>query len=212
MLKKIISGIMVIAVCLVGLSGCGQENSADIVMPEIVFAAYNWSPSETEYETGTFIGVSGSLIDSNGNIKYFEFEETNEPYYNYDEESITMEMYSELRNMSEFHKKAVENSVDTYKYSAVSKEDLQEYYGMLEKIDTDTEMLCQGTLFPGINGLYCVYGVRINENNDVEYSPLMEIGDNYYKTENNYAEKLYEKLCNETELERALAGNENKYV
>lgn len=211
MFRKIISVIMAIMVCVVGLSGCG-ESQTEVEMPEIVFAAYNWSPSETEYETGTFIGVSGSLIDSNGNIKYFEFEETNEPYYNYDEESITMEMYSELRNMSEFHKKAVENSVDTDKYSAVSKEDLQEYYGMLEKIDTDTEMLCQGTLFPGINGLYCVYGVRINENNDVEYIPLMEIGENYYKTENNYAEKLYEKLCNETELERALAGNENKYV
>ncbi len=167
-------------------------------MPEIVFVTYYHFPDELEYKTGKFIGTSGYFIDKNGNIKYFEFENEEiacgfleNTVVDKDTNSI-YDSYSEYSILQDLNKKIQENSFET-DYEPISKEKLIGYYDSLfeisnTKIDTDTVRI------PIDQGLSCLYGVRLDENNNEEYLLLNEHGDSYFNNEDRYAEQLSEQL------------------
>ncbi|MGN0609002.1 MAG: hypothetical protein ACI4J6_07330 [Oscillospiraceae bacterium] len=195
MLNKIFALIVSTAMCLSLLSGCSEAETANVVMPDIVFVIFFHYPEEIEYVTGTFIGTAGYYIDKNGEIKYFEFEDKEEPAFDYEKEYITMEEYSDLRKLDELTEKIKENSFDT-DFDAIQKEKLISYYKKLLKIDPKNKLENTKNSLNAVFGLTCFYGVRINGNNEKEYLVAHEYGDFYYSfINNNYnVENLYKQL------------------
>ena len=190
MLKKILNGIMAIAVCVVGLSGCGESQTEEVEMPEIVFVASFHYPGVKDYLTGTFRGTAGYCVDKNGNIKYFEFEYPNDPAYDYEKECITIAEYSEMRKLSEFHKNVKASTIDT-NFSAISQEDLSNYYKTSKKIKNKSKLQKAYTYIYHQGGGLRIYGVRKNADNIEEYVLIHESWTEFYYNKDNHAEKLY---------------------
>ena len=169
---------------------CCVGGDDDIVLPDIVFVAYFHYPEKSKYLSGEFIGTSGYYIDKNGEIKYFEFEDETEPLF--EKESITIEEYSDLRNIEELHKRISEIGIDT-NIEPLSQEDFKKYYKELSKIEKDTKLKCEGSYITITCGSTCFYGVRINDNKE-EYIQIYEGGDTFYLNDDKYAKSLFNHL------------------
>ncbi|MCH5348962.1 MAG: hypothetical protein J1E40_06540, partial [Oscillospiraceae bacterium] len=126
LIKKSITLALAFAIVL-SLSCCGVGDE-DIILPDIVFVDVAHIHTEKEYLTGKFVGTAGYYIDKNGKIFYFEFEDETKPIF--EEKQVTIEEYSDLRNIKELNKRIAENSVDT-KLEPVPKKDLINYYKSL---------------------------------------------------------------------------------
>ena len=193
MFKKLLSGIMAVAVCVVGLSGCGESPPEEVEMPDVVFVMYQYYPIEKEYSTGNFIGTSGCYIDKNGKIRRFEFEDEQNITGILENKNISMKNYFKTRNLDAFYEKVIENSYET-EYSPIPKEDLLNCYKLLLKVDMESELNYQDPHVTAILGLYCIYGIRINEKNEMEYMMIHEFGDAFYESNNKYSNKLYKQI------------------
>ncbi|MBD5145233.1 MAG: hypothetical protein HDT21_04880 [Ruminococcus sp.] len=196
----VVCGVMVLSIIML-FSGCDTEETSskevDQIlqnMPDIVFVMYHYYPLEREYKTGNFIGTSGYYIEKTGEIKYFEFEDE-EPVFDYDNERITIEEYSNLRDIKKIHKKILENNFNT-DYEPIQIEDLVDYHKYLLKINSKYKLEFNVSSVDIVLGLTCFYGVKINENKEEEYILIYEYGDFYYDNDNKYAKKIYAQLKN----------------
>lgn len=173
------------------------SGDSEIVLPDIVFVAVFHYPEEIQYLSGTFIGTAGYYIDKNGEIKYFEFQDEENPIFDIEKDIekgyTTMEEYIELRNLNEFHQKIREICIDT-EFAPVTKSDLTESYNILLKINKKTKLGLEKDNLGTLWGTAYFYGVRINENNAEEYILIHEDGDYYYINDNRYAKKLTSRL------------------
>ena len=187
---------MAIVLCVVGLSGCGESKTEEMEMPEIVFVLSFHYPGVKDYLTGTFKGTAGYCIDKNGDMKYFEFEYPDDPAYEYEKECITVEEYSEIRKLSEFHENVKANIIDT-KFPSINKEELLDYYKLLKKIKSKNELKLAYTYAYHQGGLVRIYGVRKEKDNTEKYILIKESWDVLYNNQDSYSEKLYNsKLTN----------------
>lgn len=169
------------------------SGDSEVVLPDIVFVAVFHYPYEMQYLSGTFIGTAGYCIDKNGEIKYFEFQDEENPIFELDKDYTTMEEYIKLRKLNELHKKIREICIDT-EFAPVAKSDLTESYNMLLKINKKTKLGLEMDNLGTTWGTIYFYGVRINENNAEEYVLIHEFGDYYYINDNRYAKKLTSRL------------------
>lgn len=204
-LKCIFLCIVMILSSTMLFSGCNTDDEFDTLttnMPDIVFVMYHYYPLEREYKTGNFIGTSGYYIEKTGEIKYFEFEDE-KPAFDYDKMNITIEEYSDSRDVKNFHKKIVENSFDT-EYGPVKTEELADYYKALCKINKQTKLHTPLSVMAMVYGLTCFYGITTDDEGNEEYIYIYEFGnESYYTTDNKYTSKMAMMLDNflmETEI------------
>lgn len=199
-LNCIISIILSSIISVTLLTGCNKQE--DIVMPEIVFVAVNHYFIESEIVDDKFVDVepyiqtTGYFINSNGEIKSFEFNDETILYSKDDalnHLTASTDEYLTLRELNSFHQKISNNHSDT-DYDVISKDKLIDYYGTLNKISNEKELVLEKSPINIVTGLTIFYGVRINENNEEELVLIKEDGDLYYESDDSDAEKLYEVL------------------
>ena len=192
-LNSIISIILSAIISVTLLTGCNKQE--DVVMPDILFVICFRYPDEQEYLTGDFLGTAGYYVKSNGEIRYFEFEDKEEPIFDYKQESITMNEYLNDRKINAVHTKVTENSFET-DFEIVTQEKIEQCYKLSMKIDENGIVSIPNTMFSpdAVLGLSYIYSVRYNENNEPEYLMIYEYGNEYYINTDKYAEKLYAEL------------------
>ena len=190
---KLISIILSVIIGVTFLTGCNKQEA--VVMPEIVFVICFRYPLEQEYLTGNFLGTAGYCVKSNGEIRYFEFEDNEESIVDYKQDNITMNEYLNYRKINDVHTKIVENSFETA-FELVTQEKIEQCYELSTKINEDGTVSTPNTMFSpaAVLGLTYIYSVRYNENNALEYLMVYEYGNEYYINSDKYAEKLYIEL------------------
>ena len=189
---------MAIAVCVVGLSGCGESQPEEVVMPEIVFVIAFQYPGVQKYVTDTFEGTAGYYITKEGEMRYFEIDITNNKELFEKQDYITMYDYAEILNINEIHPKITENSFDT-EFEDISVEELVKKYKMLSKVRSSTKLEYMANSFCASYGATYVYGVKLNKDKQEEYILIADYDDTFFYKSNNEITKelanyLHEKF------------------
>lgn len=192
MFKRIISGIMAIAFCVVVLSGCG-EATTDAEMPEIVFVKFYWDYADV---------ITGEYIDKYGCIRSFEFcdmELYTELDNSYPKFSTVKKInqYADVRNIKKVHDLIVEhckNTSDDKIIKTIEKDILKQYYFDLLQVDTDKKMIPCSFYDNMERGWSSMYGIRKNENNSDEFVFIRDYGNAYLSSKEKHTENLFYAL------------------
>ena len=211
MFKKLLSGIMAIAVCVVGLSGCGESQTEETTsetttevttakyseeeleqmaqnMPEIVFVmSHNYDGSN----------ILGYYITNTGEIKLYDFRQISpnetyeipDVYYRLEEavcDEIAPYMYWDEISYQE-------QLITKNELGKVSNLELIDKYKMLLQIDINSDYIVFDSMLD-LEESYKGYGIRNNSNNEKEFVLLLSHGKEIYQSYDEYANELFSWL------------------
>ena len=175
MFKKLISGIMAIAFCVIGLSGCGEETT-EVEMPEIVFIT-----SHHDYDEN----IKGYFITNEGKMKMYDFRNI-APDEQYDLLEVMDQLDSAL--CTEINKGGI--IIKAEDLPQMPKEKLLEYYKILQKVSKDSKIVTRESYLDVVAGYGHFYGIRFNPQNEKEIITLNGWGDWYEENKDKNASKI----------------------
>ena len=214
MFRKILSVIMAIAVCVVGLSGCGEsppeetETTVETTtlettakyseeeleqmaqnMPEIVFVMSH------HYDNSNIVGY---YVTNTGEIKLYDFrqiapDETYEILDVYDrlEEAVCSEIKPSEYIKSKSESMYQEQSITSNHLETVSRDMLIQNYKKLLLVDTDSDYEITENIFNETQGYNSVYGIRSNKDEKKEIILLMSYEEYVFRRYDDYTIDLY---------------------
>ncbi|MBQ6944072.1 MAG: hypothetical protein IJN43_07030 [Ruminococcus sp.] len=212
MFKKLLSGIMAIAVCVVGLSGCGESQTEETTsetttevttakyseeeleqmaqnMPEIVFVMSH------HYDNSNIVGY---YVTNTGEIKLYDFrqiapDETYEILDVYDrlEEAVCSEIKPSEYIKSKSESMYQEQSITSNHLETVSRDMLIQNYKKLLLVDTDSDYEITENIFNETQGYNSVYGIRSNKDEKKEIILLMSYEEYVFRRYDDYTIDLY---------------------
>ena len=199
--RSLLCFVMVFSIVF-SLCGCKEEEISIDDMPEIVFVVYQLY--NDDYIDGEYAGkkYEGYYITRTGEIMFFEFNEDEvalhkqldeETYERLENDKFTMTDLVEYNNLEEFHKKITQYAVPS-KYDRISNEDMQMYYKMLLKANINCKTKRDSRPEDIYFGYTGCYGVRFNDNADMQFIPLYELGSNCFAIKDRNCQKLHENL------------------
>ena len=190
MLKKVFSLLISVIMFLSLFSGCGEAETANVVMPDIVFVKFFW-----EY-TGN---INGEYIDKNGYIRSFEFTGLDlSAELEADDKKLSdvkkISQYTEARGVYNIHDmilKHYEVADDNSIVKTISQEELSGYYDELLKVNTNKKIAVDGyAAFNDFVGWSCMYGIKNNNGSD-EVIFIREYSKYYLTTKEKHADNLF---------------------
>ncbi|MBQ6944099.1 MAG: hypothetical protein IJN43_07180 [Ruminococcus sp.] len=158
MFKKFLSGIMAVAVCVVGLSGCGESQTEEVEMPEIVFITSHHDYGEN---------IKGYFITNDGEMKMYDFRNI-APDETYDLLEVMDQLDSAL--CTEIDRGGI--IIKEEDLPQISKEKLLEYYKTLKKINKNSKIVRCESGDTALSGYGHFYGIRYNRKDEQEIITL----------------------------------------
>ncbi|MBQ6944068.1 MAG: hypothetical protein IJN43_07010 [Ruminococcus sp.] len=193
MFKKLLSGIMAVVLCVVGFSGCGESQTEEVEMPEIVFVKFYWDYTDI---------ITGEYIDKYGCIRSFEFcdmELYTELDNSYQKFSTVKKInqYADVRNIKKVHDLIVEQYKDitnNTENKTIDADVLKQYYVELLQVNINKKMISCSFYDNMERGWSSMYGIRKNENNSEEFVFIRDYGNAYLTSKEKHTENLFYAL------------------
>lgn len=195
-LKKIIVtaflGVLMLLTCFIAVEKDSEQLYEE--MPDIVFVAAFSSHYQSE------AGTAGYYIEKSGVVKYFHLDENKMFSCDFSKlpaervalnHSTTIEDFSLICGISEFHEEIQKNSIS---HDMVDSESVISCYRTLLRIDENKSLYHPMFVPCMLVDDYRCYGVRFNDNNEEEYILIKESSNLWYENTDEYAKRLYEQL------------------
>lgn len=193
MLKKVFSLLVSTIICLSLFSGCGEAETANVVMPDIVFVKFYWKYNGN---------INGEYIDKDGYIRSFEFTGLDlSAELEADDQKLSdvkkISQYTEARGVYKIHDmilKHYEVADDNSIVKTISQEELSGYYDELLKVNLNKKMKMVGyTTLQSLPDWSCMYGVKKDSNSIDEIVFIKESSNYYLATKEKHTDSLFWK-------------------